>query len=168
MRDWAGLDSSEETSEVESAGPGDGASLAGAREDGPGIGVEGLSTGRVASRCLLDCGRSEGGMVPALCLSPLDVLPEDDIFGACGRLPGTTLKVVPGPAVLGVSGALPSCLLTGVSLRIDRDEGALPWPGSPGAEAVLPMAMADSEPGTGDGAAELLTAAVAFRIWACI
>lgn len=28
--------------------------------------------------------------------------------------------------------------------------------------------MADSEPGTGDGAAELLTAAVAFRIWACI
>lgn len=126
MRDCAGLDSSEETSEGESAGPGDGASLAGARTDAPGIGVEGLSTGRVPSRCLLDCVRRDGGMVPALCLNPPDVLPGDDIRAACGRFPGTTLKVVPGPAVLGVSGTLPSFLLTGVSFRIDSDEGALP------------------------------------------
>lgn len=168
MRDCAGLeDASDETSESESAGPGDGGSAAGAGAGASAMGVDGLSIGRDDSGCLFDCVRSEGGMVPALCLKEPAGLTDDEVGMVWVRFTAAVLKLVPGPA-LGVFGTLQSFLVVGASFRMDNDEGALAWAGSPGPEVVLPIAIADSEPGTGDGAAELLTAAVAFRIWACI
>lgn len=71
--------------------------------------------------------------------------------------------------ILGVSGAPLSFLGMGESFRTEREEGALAWPYAPWEEPVLLIASRaafESEPGMGDGAAELLAAAVALRIWA--
>lgn len=134
------------------------------------------TVGRDGRRCLF-CERGEVGTAPGLCLNDPAVLPvlpacavvpEDEFRDAGGRpggpKPGGAAAEVP---TLGVSGAPPSFFGMGESLRMEREEGALVWPYAPWEEPVLLIASRaafESEPGTGDGAAELLAAAVALRI----
>lgn len=126
MRDWAGLDdASEESSEGESAGPGDKGSAVCPGADASFIGVDGCSIAKGVSGCLFDCTRTTGGMVPALCLRCPGAVAVDGEWTICGRFADEKLKLLPGPA-LGVSGTLPSFLVEGPSLRMDKDEGALP------------------------------------------
>lgn len=132
--------------------------------------------GRDGRRCLF-CARGEVGTAPGLCLDDAGgppalpvcaVVPEDEFRDAVGRPggpnPGGAAAEVP---ILGVSGPPPSFLGMGESLRMEREEGALVWPYAPWEEPVLLIASRaafESEPGMGDGAAELLAAAVALRI----
>lgn len=89
-------------------------------------------------------------------------VPPDGPRDAAGRGVGPKVALGAVPP-LGVFGRLPSFLTAGLSLRIDSCEGALGRPDWPWPEAVLPMAVADSEPGAGDWTAALLAAAGAIR-----
>jgi hypothetical protein len=159
-RDCAGLDEAEDSGDGESAGPGEGRPIGCCAEEGRRSLFS--ERGEVGpGRCLNDAA-----VLPAL--PTCAVVPEDEFRDTWGR-PGGPKPA--GPAVeapgLGVSGAPPSFFGMGESFRMERDEGALVWPYAPWEEPVLLVASraaCESEPGTGDGAAELLAAAVALRI----
>lgn len=155
MRDWAGLDSSEEDSaELVSVGPGDWGSGSGSSAD--------VVMGRDDSRrlCASVDVRVPGPLLPATRLRVVyAAVLVDEFLVVCGR----------GVARIGDPGMLVSFRGSGESRRMDRDERVLGRPAAPGPACCIcrPSAMTGpSSPGTGDGAAEPRAAAAALRIWA--
>lgn len=131
-RDWAGLeDSSDEPSEEGEAGTGDVSSVA-----AWATGVDRFPSFREEKRCLADCMRGDGCLMPVRSLNEPAALPgplacvgvpPDGPRDAIGR--GVPLKVALGAVPpLGVLGRLASFLRAGLSLRIDSCEGALGRP----------------------------------------
>lgn len=143
MRDWAGLDPSS-SDEADSAGPGD----VGLPWSFPSVGSGDLTAGDAAGnddkrfRPPVSVARPDMGSFPdeplaSLCMPVL----AEALCDAIGR---------PDPARDAGAALAPSCRGMGESRRTER------------AEAVRGC----SEPGTGEGAAEPLAAAVALRTWA--
>lgn len=171
IRDCAGLEDSDDDSELESAGPGDSVSSSSrnclAVRIVAAVGVVGMPSDesrlRGGSRgCrgvfapVLRCGA--GPMLPG-------PVPPGDVRVAGCFAKGALPAVVVEPAT--DTGSL---LGVWTSLRIERDEGARACPrAAPAPDPVLLMSdavtAAKSDGGTGDGAADPL-AAVSFRICA--
>lgn len=125
IRDWAGLeDASDEASEGD-AGPGDDGSSAAGGTVASAKGVDGLVFDKEPNRCLLDCVRSAGGLVPVRSLEEPTVLPDDEVRAAGGGVATPAFGLLPEPT-LGVGGRLESFFDTEISLRMVSDEGALP------------------------------------------
>jgi len=153
MRDWTGLEEEEEAAELDSSsGPGDGGS-----RSPVAAAVMGREERRERVECLepgrRGAGPGLGDDPPPTCLCAETVVVADEFREICG---------LPRPSFPGVPGMFVSFLGTMASFRIDKAEGARPLPEPAG---LVVSAVADSDPGAGDGPDEPLAAA-AFRIWA--